>query len=84
MTEDKVKKAAQKVIDESLDEGSYYYVQKESFLALKASLTPSREEIANELERVFMVFSPKDKELADKFTTTINHAIAELRKGESK
>jgi len=48
--------------------------------ALKASLRPSREEIADRLEKTFMAYSPKDQENADKFVETINYAIEELRK----
>ena len=87
MTEDKVKKAALDLI-QMLELNKYQGVYTSldmrhtaEFLALKASLTPSREEIADQLQHNLDNY-PSVRDALNK--EYMGYAIAELRKGESK
>ena len=100
MTEDKVKKAAQNLIH-YLETENYYdsggkanLTDMRAFKALKASLTPSRSEIADKLCDILDYWvlagvteddtleAVEEKEF--NLDYWISHAITELRKGESK
>ena len=81
MTEDKVKKAAQDAVN-AWDDGKGALTVPAAMKALKASLTPSREEQGDWLNSYIYDedFHPKEDERERMFDLI----IADLRKGESK